>query len=202
MNKNLTVLALAFGLGCAVLEPAPIEWTSVELVVSVTFAYQSKEGGCSDVVAFVDANGDGWCRPSDLDTEVMVNGEYTVATVDIVDGVETLWTTVQVYADEWDDRRVYEASDGTLFLGRQVEDQSEVDIVSGLELLEMYTYVDLVGTQDGTPVTTGIGVDLWAAEVTGGDAPSVEVVEIQEVGGVTSPIVAYGGDKYIFVEYQ
>lgn len=177
-------------------EPVPT-WTTIQVQVELSFeAYQAKEGTCSDTVEFLDTTGDGWCTVEDID-EVMAGGAVVLDTA--LDG-NTLTVTVEVYADTWSDFHVYE-SGGTLYLGRQVENQSEVNIADAMDLLLDHSYFDLVGFQADTNVTTWMTGDAWVAEVVGGDAGGVEVVETKDIGGIASPVLVVP-QKYVFVGYE
>lgn len=175
-------------------DPVVTEWSTIEVEVRLQFAYSAKEGTCSDVVEFIDTDGDGLCTPSDIEWVNVVGGEV----VDTVIDGDTLAVTVVLNHDTWSDFHVYESGD-TLYLGRQVESQSEVSIADAMDLLPDHSYIDLVGFQGDAPVTSSMGVDAWTAEVVGGDADA-EVVEVQGVGGIASPIVRVD-EKYVFVAY-
>lgn len=178
-------------------DPVAASWSTIEVEVTLQFAYSAKEGTCSDVVEFSDTNGDGQCTPADI-------GWVNVAGAEVVDTVldgevgDTLLVTVEMYHDTWADFHVYE-SGSSLYLGRQVENQSEVNIADAMVRLPDHSYFDVVGFQGDTPVTTSMGVDVWSAEVIGGDADA-EVVQTQEVGGIASPVVRID-QKYVFVAY-
>lgn len=190
----LVVLWLYSISGCVQTDEPMAAWSTIEVEVTLQFAYSAKEGTCSDVVNFVDGDGDGQCTPTDITWVNVVGGDVG----DTVLEGDTLLVTVEMYHDTWADFHVYE-SGSSLYLGRQVENQSEVNIADAMVRLPDHSYFDVVGFQGDTPVTTSMGVDVWSAEVIGGDADA-EVVQTQEVGGIASPVVRID-QKYVFVAY-
>lgn len=194
------IVALFLSIGGCVQTDDPVAdaWSTIEVEVTLSFeAYQAKEDTCSDVVEFTDGDGDGLCTPSDIEWVNVVGGEVIDTVLDGEVG-DTLRVTVEVHHDTWSDFHVYESGD-TLYLGRQVENQSQVNIADAMDLLPDHSYIDLVGFQGDAPVTSSMGVDAWTAEVIGGDADA-EVVQTQVVGGIASPIVRVD-QKYVFVAY-